>query len=219
MSAEDLMSAAAAYVVTAVGVPAAITVAVASLILWLGREGLQEKVRASIKSEYDHRLEILKAELKASNDIELERQKQSLSLEAAKQSILYSNLHEKRSAAITEVYATLISAYDALRDYTKPFEPVGGSSREERARVLHEALKGLGDAFRPRRVFLPKQVADIVESILRELHVTGIDFSYAVDAQGETKRWLEIHKKIGGEIKLSIDSLEFELRKIMGDVG
>ena len=87
---------------------------VSGAVVWLSKAWISERLKNAIKNEYDQKLESHKAQLKAANDIELEKLRSSLNILAAERQIEYSKLYEKRADAITEVYACLKDVYIQL---------------------------------------------------------------------------------------------------------
>jgi hypothetical protein len=65
------------------------------------RTWISERIKGSIKAEYDEKLETHKAQLKAQSDVEIEQLKSRLSVAAAQQQVRFSRLHEKRAEVIT----------------------------------------------------------------------------------------------------------------------
>jgi hypothetical protein len=204
-----------------VGIPAAIAAGIAVWIVRFSRDLITEKAKAAIKAEYDQRLESFKAALKASGDVELERRKHELALAATKHNVRYAKLHELRAATIGEVYAALSDCYYALRAYTAAFEPAGGPSKEVRLTSLQETLQRFRTSFLPRKIYLPKAIADRLDEIFREIFSTKNAFLYSIhvpprDPQ-QTQRWLEIGERVDGPVTDALTKLEAELRRLMGD--
>ena len=61
---------------------AGVNAALSSLIIWITKSWISERLKQSIKHEYDQKLEIHKAQLKAESDVEIERLKCQLSISA-----------------------------------------------------------------------------------------------------------------------------------------
>ncbi|WP_426409446.1 hypothetical protein [Bradyrhizobium ganzhouense] len=197
---------------------------------------LSEKIKAAIRSEYEERLEILKADLKASNDIELEklkaqlkaqgdvaieRLKSELAVVAAQRNVEFSHLHSKRAEVLAEVHADLRDALDATADYTKAFEPVGGTSRAERGLKAAEATNKFIRTFRTKEIYLPEAAADKMRVIADELKFAFFQFLYGVDygdlGAERTTKWLEIQEKIERLSGPATRELQRDFRGLLGD--
>jgi hypothetical protein len=197
---------------------------------------LTEKIKSAIKSEYDGKLEVLKADLKADNDAELEnlkallktqgdvaieRLKSDLAIAAAQRNVEFSHLHSKRAEVIAEVHADLRDAVDAMADYTKAFEPAGGTSREERGKKAVEATNKFIRTFRTKEIYLPEAAADKVRVIADELKFAFFQFLYGVNLGADmgadkTKKWLEIQAKVERLSGPATKELQNDFRILLG---
>ena len=189
-----------------IGLTAAVFGAFAS---WLTHLILAEKIKGRIKSEYDERLETLKAQLKgqydeklethkaqlkAQADTEIEKLKSGLSIAAAQNQFRFSTLHEKRAEIIAKVYASLREAISCLREYTKPFEPAGGTSKEDRRQKAAEAANKFSDLYAANKIFMPEAAATRLDQINEELREAFIRFAYQIDMMPSENR---DHTKLG----------------------
>lgn len=197
---------------------------------------LTEKIKSAIKAEYDERLETLKADLKATNDAELEKLKaqlkaqgdvaiekfkSELSVAAAQRNVEFSHLHLKRAEVIAQVHAEMRDALDTMTDYTKAFEPVGGTSREERGQKAVEATNRFIRTFRANEIYLPDAAADKVRGLADELKFAFFQFLYGVDlgrdlGTEKTKTWFAIQKKVEQLSGPAISELQKDFRLLLG---
>jgi hypothetical protein len=197
---------------------------------------LTEKIKSAIKSEYDERLETLKADLKADNDteleklkaqlkaqgdIEIEKFKSDLAIAAAQRNIEFSHLHLKRAEIIALVYADLREATDAIADYTKAFEPVGGTPREERGRKAADATNKFIHTFRINEIYLPGAAAEKVRAIAEELKFAFFQFLYGVDLGGDMSpdkatKWRAVQDKVDKLSGPATDELQKDFRELLG---
>jgi len=190
----------------------------ASSVLWLGRTWISERLHQSIKAEYDAKLESHKAQLKAQNDVELERLRSELNLHATEHQVTFSRLHEKRGDVIAQTYSLLRTAHDAIKDYTKVFEPAGGLSREERRKIAAEAQNSYYAYYSKNQIFLPKPAA----ALLDDLNKTAIQifnrFLFLVDRKpdGGFDEWIKISEQVDGPYQAALSELEHAFRKILG---
>lgn len=197
---------------------------------------LTEKIKSAIKAEYDERLETLKADLKANNDTELEKLKaqlkaqgdiaiekfkSELSVAAAQRNVEFSHLHLKRAEVIAHVHAELRDALDTMADYTKAFEPVGGTPRKERGEKAAEATNKFIRTFRANEIYLPDAAADKVRAIADELRFAFFQFLYGVDLGRDlgaenTKTWFTIQTKVERLSGPAISELQKDFRVLLG---
>ncbi|MDP8228615.1 MAG: hypothetical protein P9M15_04100 [Candidatus Electryoneaceae bacterium] len=213
----------------------AVSAVLTGLLLWLTKSWVAERLKNSIKNEYDHKLATHKSELKARTDADIEthkaqlnsqvevevvKLKSSLSVAAAERHIKFSNLHEVRARVIAHTYSLLKEVYVTVQDYVKPFEPADGKSREERREIARNAHKVFREYYPPKIIFLPQPTAKKVEAIDRDLVVTFMEFANTIDSQegsGNTEKWIEIDTKMKREMKETLEELENEFRKLLGD--
>jgi LPS O-antigen subunit length determinant protein (WzzB/FepE family) len=88
--------------------------------MFLVKSWITERLKNAIKHEYDVRLESHRAQLKAEQDVELERLKSSLSIAAAERNVAFSRLNERRVEVIAAIYAKLQRLYSAVEDHLWP---------------------------------------------------------------------------------------------------
>ena len=86
---------------------ATVSVALSGILLWLTKSWISERLKNSIKSEYDQKLETHKAQLKAQSDVEIEQLKSRLNRTALEHQVRFTNLDEKRAEVIAETYSLL----------------------------------------------------------------------------------------------------------------
>ena len=194
----------------------------ASIVLWLGRAWISERLRHSIKSEYDAKLESHKSQLKAQNDVELERLRSELNLRATEHQVTFSRLHERRADVIAQTYSLLRVAHDAIRDYTKVFEPAGDRTREERRKIAAEAQNAYYSYYSKNQIFLPKPAAKLLDKLNRETVTIFNRFLFLVDRKpdgGGFDEWMKISEQVEGAYQAALDELETEFRKMLGSDG
>jgi hypothetical protein len=203
--------------ITVAGVSAVLT----SLLIWLTKSWISERLKNAIKNEYDQKLETHKSQLKAQTDVEIEKLKSSLSIAAAERHVKFIKLHEDRAKFIADAYALLKDVYSTFQDYVKIFEPAGDKPRAERRQIALDAHLALRKYYPRKIIYIPKAIADKLESIDMELVKTFNEFSFTIDFQKQetvdAKKWMEIFEKMRGEMKQALNDLEDEFRKLLGD--
>lgn len=84
--------------------------AVSGLLIWLSREWISARIKASIKHEYDQKLEAHKARLKAENEISLLEIRTALEREAVLHAAAYASFSEGQKATMERK----LKAFDRL---------------------------------------------------------------------------------------------------------
>lgn len=212
MNVSDILT----QLISSIGV-AAIT---ASGIIFITKTWMSERIKNSIKSEYDQKLETHKAELKAKSDVEIERLRSQLNITAAEHQVKFTRLHETRAEVTAETYSTLRELLFALNDYVKIFEMSGGPSREDRYKKLIDNHKAFYNAYSLKLIFFPKAVADKLDSINKDCLVAGNEFRLFVDIGDhpeKTKKWMDIAEPVEKKILSALRDLEDEFRRLLGD--
>lgn len=190
--------------------------------IWLARSWLSERLKNSIRAEYDQKLETHKAQLKSQSDIALERLRADLSIATAEHNIQFARLHEKRAEVIAETYARLTELHVALGNYVKIFEPTGDKPKEERRQAVQKAHEDFITYYRTKRIFIPEASVINIDSINEESKSAFYSFFYEIEmthAQGghDARRWLEIFNKVKDEMPIALKELEHEFRALLGD--
>jgi hypothetical protein len=201
------------------------------------RTWLSEKIKASIKSEYDEKLATMQAQLKAQYDkevethkaqlkrdadTEIEQLKSRLSIIAAQQQVKFSHLHETRAEVIAEVYTALQTCLNAIKEYTQMYEPVGISPKPERNGAAVDATNAFVKLFWEKQIFIPHDTAVKLGLLRDQLRHALIQFQYGVDkleqaGQPATEKWIEITNRIQELSETGLVDLENDFRRLLGD--
>lgn len=129
----------------------------AVLLLFFTKTWISERIKNSIRSEYDQKLETHKAKLKADTQVEVEQLKARLQIINKEHEVRYTRLHEKRAEIISKTYARLKSVHASLRDYVSIFEIAGGSSRDERRLIAMNAHDAFRNYYSTKLNIFPKE--------------------------------------------------------------
>lgn len=191
-------------------------------LIWLTRSWISERLKNSIRSEYDQKLETHKAQLKSQSDVALERIRADLSIATAEHQIQFARLHEKRAEVIAETYARLTELHVALGDYVKIFEPAGDKPKEERRQAVQKAHEDFITYYRTKRIFIPESAVTKIDSINERSRSAFYSFFYEIEmtqAQGghDTNRWLQIFNEVKDEMPVALKELERDFRSLLGD--
>jgi hypothetical protein len=213
-----------------------LTTMLSGLLLWVTRSWISERLKNSIKAEYDTKLEshkaLLKAEydmqveshkaqLKASSEVEIEKLKSSLKVSAEQRNMTFSHLHTRRVEVIANTYALIKSLHDCVSNYVKIFEPIGGRTKEDRRKDIADASSKFTPYFSQNQIFLPQVVTTAVLEMNQELVTMTHQFFYSVESSDapDTDKWFQIADKFDGSVKVALKGLEDEFRQLLGDAN
>jgi hypothetical protein len=190
--------------------------------VWLTRSWLSERMKNSIRFEYDQKLETHKAQLKAQSDVALERVRADLSIAVAEHQIQFARLHDERAVIIAETYARLKDLHVSLGDYVKIFEPAGDKPKEERRQVVQKAHENFITYFRVKRIWLPESAVTKIDSINDRSVSAFYSFFYEIEMtqnQGghDVHKWYEIFQHVKDEMPVALKELERDFRLLLGD--
>lgn len=199
-----------------------ISIGTPSVLFFLTKSIIYERLKNSIKNEYDQKLESYKTELSHSSKTEIEQLKSQLNIMTEQANFKFSKLHEKRIEAISQVYEYLSVFHFSLIEYTKPVELVGESPREVRRDLSIQASIKFSEIYRKKRIFLPKTVCQKIDSFNKKLISTYYQFHFDVDIAQKNKenyhtKWIEITENMSVQVEPALDELEQELRALLGD--
>jgi hypothetical protein len=199
---------------------AAVSAGLTTALIWLTKTWISERLKASIKSEYDQRLETHKAELKAQSDVELEKLRSQLTIAASEHEIRFSRLHEERAQVIAKTYSLLKELFSRLSEYVQIFEPLAGPSRQERCIAANNAHRDFHVYYTRKLIFFPKDVARKLEQIDADCVLVFGEFALHVELSPDPNRpikWAEIFERVQTEIRAALSELEDHFRRLLGD--
>ena len=191
-------------------------------LIWLTKSWISERIKNSIKHEYDQKLAAFQAQLKAEHDIELEKLRADLQIAASERQIRYQTLHEKVAETVAQTYALLQKLYGTVGTYVNDVGWSSDPSDDELRQMIGGAIKEFRDYYRPRRIYLPQELAKQVDEFERNLASITRRHTRIQEAQGKMAddRWLkranEIAEMMDKEIPNVFVQLENEFRKLLG---
>jgi hypothetical protein len=215
---------------------AAVTVVLTGTLFWLLKNWLSERLRTSIKHEYDvllesHKAQLLtafnaenethKARLHAENAAATERLKAELSIAAAERQIRFARLHEKVADSVAEMYSRLSTFAISLERYTSVLETPTMGSKEERRLAMAEALREFDEYFRKHELYIPKELANRIKTFVEKLHGMAVEFMVGVEQGGDNRyadrdTWVKVDKELRGEARPLLEGLKDEFRGLLG---
>lgn len=117
---------------------------------------------------------------------DLERYKRELDAKQFEQQTRFSLIHQKRAEVISELYARLARVKGRLGDLVAIFQP-GGSSLVEKRKITAEAFNEANSYFHERRIFLPEEIAEKVDSVFETMRDAFMEFDSAQRGNEEYK--------------------------------
>ncbi|MBA3484183.1 MAG: hypothetical protein H0T51_20445 [Pirellulales bacterium] len=186
----------------------ALTVSIVTFVAWMSREWIGEKIRRSVQHNYD---------------VQLERLRGDLRVDAFRNETRFTQLHEKRAQTIADVYAALQKLRAKVADYigddTFNVEPLIAERRE----LALAALRELADAFQPREIYFPQSTANRVRELIGEWKLLMRKFEETVEnaaphGRGDwATKWGEVQERMGSELRVIFEELREEFRQLLGD--
>lgn len=218
--------------------------ALTSILLWLTKSWISERLKNSIKSEYDQKLETHKAQLKCTtdteiekiknqlkyaSDVEVERLKSQLSITANEHNVLFSRLQEKRASTIAKTYSLLSTVIDAVTKHVKPsISSVPTLDLPEDDKIKHrDQVDNIADSVESFRsfknknqIFIPKTTVEKLNKIDEVLISVTYSYNFLSNDPASISpefSWAALYPDIRKKITIAQNELEDEFRKLLGD--
>jgi hypothetical protein len=197
--------------------------ALSGALLFLFRNWISERLKASIQHEYDQKLESHKAKLEAESAIAIEHLKAQLQISATERSIKLSKVFEDQANVITDVYGKLVILIGAIEEYTSIITYQHTPSLEARRKNVGDKMGDFTSYYRPRRIFLPKAIQVSIDAFTKELHARTLRFMFEVEQEPLRKpktedddTWLNTVNFMSKDVVKIMGDLDAELKKILG---
>ena len=196
--------------------------AVSGILLWLLRTWISERLKNAIKHEYDQKIETHKAILKSQADIEIERLKSQLTIEAERHNVRFSRVFDEIAETVAGVYERIVSFHNAVGIYVGVLEWNDTPSKKERREAAAKALNELLAYYKQRKLYLPKTAAERVEHFYDGLYKLSLDFLFEVEipikeqSTNYSKSWKKANDYMAKEAPPLLAALEDDFRNILG---
>lgn len=183
-----------------------VTVLIATITLSSGLVyfALKERIKNSLRVDFDTKLENVKHELQ---------------INAQEHQIQFSRLHERIADGITETYRLLKKAHWAVGDYVSILE-TSDSPRETRRDAVSNAMQEFNEAYYKIKLFLPKTADEKVFKIAIALREISHDFAIHCDiperSDRDISKWTEIFKTARDGFEPAFLALESAARDLLG---
>ena len=200
---------------------AAVSAALSAGLVFLAKSWISVRLENAIKSEYDQKLESLKAQLKSQYDTELEKLKSQLRLDAFRHETQIADLHARRAETISETYIRLRKLHVLTHDYISFAGEATAESREQRRIAVAESIDEFEKYYYPKELFVPESTAVQINELRRKhLNVLYrfkryVEFGHDFEKSEDT--WLATVNTMDKDIVPVFDALKSEFRKLLGD--
>ena len=182
--------------------------AVATLILWIFRSWISERLKNAIKHEYEQKLETYKSELK---------------LETERSLAQYNYVYKECLEVYAGTYSRLAEFEGRVRAYVSFWGDLG-AERAERRQEVAKALTEVQSYVLPRRIFLPAPLVIRIQELIQELYKITTKFMIFVEVPdkgsgergGDIEHWTQVADILDKKLGPIMQELEHEFRKLLG---
>lgn len=175
---------------------------------------LQEKAL-----KHQESLEHRKTDHERALHTEVEVLRSGLQRDYARQSLIFTKLHEKRVAAIESVYTTLIPLKDEVGRLVSAFQPHGFDAGQQTQKIV-DAHARFKECFVSGRLFLPRWVEAKLDALEGQFVALTNKFNIVVNAQKGNPNvdlWIKLTEEFDEQVQKTIASLAEDMRMALGD--
>ncbi|MET3627125.1 hypothetical protein [Burkholderia sp. 572] len=198
-------------VIAAVGGPTILIGAVAYLAKSLIGQWLSKELK-KFDSELTFKLKAYEIDSQYANQIKSENLKSELQLKSYDYQLRFSNLYEKRAAAISESNRLLVDAIIKIDSALAPLQLAGDTPVSEKYSDASESLRQFMIHFEHNRLYVPEDVCDKVDELSKTIREVLLKFGAWINipdgsltAQNQQAK-IEQHMKAWGALKHEIPS-------------
>jgi hypothetical protein len=150
--------------------------------IWkFGKEWILERLKAGIKSEYDHKLASYQSDLKRIADVELESVRSYLAIQAAERNIRFSRVFEKVAEVMANIYRILVEINDAAMDHSS-YLGKDEKHHEDAVKRFQEKRNEFFQYYEPNQIYIPKQTRESIRVFVNTLHSLVLTTSHLEQA-------------------------------------
>lgn len=165
-------------------------------------------------------LEHFKAELKATNDKELERLRADLRIAAFQQETTFAKLHEKRAEVIAELYAKLATVHGAMHDLLNPLEMDAGAGRGQREKVAAEAGNAFSHYYNAHQIYFEDHLCELLKSFNQDMMKAWVTHIHnPTSGEGGMSRWdkrVDAWERLRKQVPPIRQEIERSFRQLLG---
>lgn len=162
-------------------------VAVLIPVIWYW---LRERLRQSIKHEYDTQVERLRAELR---------------IDAYREEVKFSKLHERRAEVIAEAYALLRGVRREIMElvnYPNTLHPDDPNTKAGLVKIS-DAFTAFNSYFFPNQIYIPLGTVDAIVKLRNDYSLTvteAVTKQKHAHREGQSDSWLSSIRKVRSEL-------------------
>ena len=204
---------------------AAVSAVLTAALIWLSKSWISERLKNSIKHEYDQKLETHRAQLSAHSAVETERLRSQLNMQATEHAVRFQGLHEKSADVIAEMYALLVEAHWKASSFASPMEWTGEPDKQQKYSDAMNSFTAFFQFFDKHQIYLPPAICAQIEMFVREMRKMVIGFGVYLSHDEMTMppdsvnkkhdAWMKAWEYMETEVPIARTSLETELRTIL----
>jgi hypothetical protein len=186
---------------------------------WLTRSWISERLKAAIQSEYDMKLEIHKADLKARSDVEIERLKAELSIRATEHQVKFQVLQERRAEILAELYDKLLVYLDATESFVHPLSMSGEPDKSEKWNSLSSSANSFNKFYRHNKITLSPAICEKIDELWKATWFSSTDYMYAINDDDREELFAsrkEAWRVLSEETPALLQDHEHEFRRTYG---
>jgi hypothetical protein len=170
----------------------------------------------------DKRLENHKSKLESESERAADALRHRLQMEYLEHEVRFRKLHEVQANAIANVYEALQQFHADFVSYLHPIE-MGGESKDEKIPFVNASMCKFRDAFYPRRLYFPEELAKKIHKFSELMIKETNDFTLARKREREGRApvggedyWANAMNAINEQSPELFRQIEDEFRRLMG---
>jgi quinol monooxygenase YgiN len=148
--------------------------------------------------------------------------KSGLSIDAHRQTTVFSALHEQRAKVIADVYALLAPAEQAIRVMVAPFQQAGAPDGTTLMHNSAAAMRTLSEKFAANRIWFSQPTCKKADAVLNEMLEIHNRFNIMAgggsgkNREVNTEEWVKSWDRVKDQLPGLRGALEADFRTILG---
>ncbi|MFH1421317.1 MAG: hypothetical protein ABIH42_01165 [Planctomycetota bacterium] len=194
-----------------------ISAIIVAALVWLARKIFEHW--------FDKDLESYKNKMALEQEVQLEKLRNELKIQAVEHEIKFRSMHEKQAEVIAETYSLLQKFSNAVSSYVSIYEISGELNKEEKYTIVKKALEEFKNYFLPNKLFFPKHTMKQIDELAKKLFETSEDFTWEVlipkinnetNSKNLSQRWYECYQITKEDIPPLLAKMESYFQKLLG---
>jgi hypothetical protein len=190
---------------------------------FLARNWIIERLKNSIKLEYDKELETHKNNLNHTSELAITKLTAELESKASEQNIKLTRVFEDQAEVIAQIYSNFVALINSIQEYTTAFEGAGTPSKTDRRNKVAEDLDVLLRHYKPNRIYIPFDSQKKIEALIETLFQTSHQYTFEVVYHMETNKrmpdfdtFMKASKFLQGDCVQLLKDLDADFKKVLG---